>query len=217
MFNAVFFDMDGVTIDSEPQWHESERELMAEFGYAWQKEDQIACLGGPLSRVGVYMSSKVRSEHDGPWFTQALIAKQMSKMKGGARVLPGVLDLIANIRSQNLPVALVSASPRNIMSAVLEGLPGNLFDFSISSDDVLRTKPDPDPYLLAAEKARVRIEESLVIEDSLTGIASAKSAGAWVLAVPHYINVPHEERLHSISSLENLTLWDIEHLFLHRS
>ena len=213
MFNAVFFDMDGVTIDSEPQWHDSERELMAEFGYAWQEEDQVACLGGPLSRVGLYMAAKVHSSHDGAWFTQALIEKQMEKMSSGADVLPGVFELITEIRAAQLPVALVSASPRNIMNAVLKGLPEGLFDFSISSDDVKNTKPDPDPYLLAAQKAGVDISHSLVIEDSLTGIHSAKSAGSWVLAVPHFIKVKQEERLRTVPSLAGLTFSRIQELF----
>lgn len=213
MFNAVFFDMDGVTVDSEPQWHDSERELMADFGYTWLEEDQVACLGGPLSRVGIYMSNKVRNRHDGAWFTNALIERQMEKMRMGVRILPGVLDLISQIRGNGLPVALVSASPRNIMDAVLHGLPSELFDFSISSNDVAQTKPHPDPYLLAASKLGIDIVDCLVIEDSLTGISSARSAGAWILAVPHYVKIEPENRMRVVSSLENLSIEKIEKLF----
>lgn len=213
MFSAVFFDMDGVTVDSEPQWHESERELMADFGYTWLEEDQIACLGGPLSRVGLYMSDKVDNKHDGTWFTNALIERQMEKMRNGVRILPGVLDFISHLRSSELPLALVSASPRNIMDAVLQGLPSGLFDFSISSNDVAQTKPHADPYLLAASKLGIDICDCLVIEDSLTGISSARSAGAWILAVPHYVEVTSDERMRVVSSLENLTIEKIAELF----
>ena len=54
-YDAVFFDMDGLLVNSEPLWLEAETELMANFGYAWRTEDQNQCLGGPLSRVGTYM------------------------------------------------------------------------------------------------------------------------------------------------------------------
>ena len=213
MFDAIFFDMDGVTIDSEPQWHLSERELMAEFGYEWQEVDQIACLGGPLSRVGIYMAEKVQNVHDGAWFTNALISKQIEKMRNGVEILPGVESLISDFRSLKLPIALVSASPRRIMDVALDVLPSGFFDFSISSDDVERTKPHPDPYLLAAKKIGVDIHNCLVIEDSMTGITSARAAGAWILAVPHYIDVPAEERLRKVTSLAGLTAAYVEELF----
>jgi len=213
MFQAIFFDMDGVTVDTEPQWQESERELMSEFNYEWRKEDEVACLGGPLSRVGIYMSEKVGKPHPGEWFTQALINRQMEKMRQGVEILPGVETLVGEFRAQGLPVALVSASPRNIMDAVFAGLSHHLFDFSISADDVTRTKPDPEPYLVAASRAGVDIRESLVIEDSLTGITSAKAAGAYILAVPHFISIEEEPRLKVVSSLAGVLAKDIVQKF----
>lgn len=59
-FDAVFFDMDGLMVDSEPEWLKSESEITAAYGYQWQPEDQVACLGGPLSRVGQYMHQKCK-------------------------------------------------------------------------------------------------------------------------------------------------------------
>ena len=53
-FDAVFFDMDGLMVDSEPEWFKSETEVTAKFDYAWSEEDQIACLGGPLAS-GAYL------------------------------------------------------------------------------------------------------------------------------------------------------------------
>lgn len=204
MFHAAFFDMDGVTIDSEPQWHLSERELMQEHGYSWQESDQIACLGGPLWRVGEYMSAKANSDKGGTWFMNALIEKQISRMREGIEILPGVTELVASFREYEIPVALVSASPRLILDAVFGSAHHDLFDFTISSDDVVQTKPHPEPYLTAANQAGVDITKSLVIEDSFTGITSGKSAGAYVLAIPHFIEVPEEERVKVASSLVGL-------------
>ena len=57
-FDAVFFDMDGLMVDSEPEWLLSEKEVTEPFGYAWLDADQVACLGGPLTKVGQYMFEK---------------------------------------------------------------------------------------------------------------------------------------------------------------
>jgi beta-phosphoglucomutase-like phosphatase (HAD superfamily) len=82
----------------------------------------------------------------------------------------------------------------------------NYYQFSISASDVTRSKPFPDPYLLAAEKFRVDITESIVLEDSATGVQSATAAGAYVIAVPHL--VPIEEKLRRIilKTLENISV-----------
>ena len=72
-FDAVFFDMDGLTINSEPQWLEAEIELTAPYGYNWTTEDQAACLGGPLWRVGQYMSDVCNGAQDGSYFHNAIV------------------------------------------------------------------------------------------------------------------------------------------------
>lgn len=203
-FHAAFFDMDGVTVDTEPQWLAAETALLAEFGHTWTHEDQIHCLGGPLSRVGVYMASLVDTEHDGPWFTQTLIDRMAQSLTSAPIVLPGVLDLISNLRELEIPVALVSASPRNIMDSVISTLPENLFDFSISSNDVKNTKPDPEPYLVAAARAGVDIRKSVVFEDSKTGLTAAHAAGASVIAVPFFTTVEEHPRQLIATSLEEV-------------
>ena len=71
--SAVFFDMDGTLVDSEPIWFESERELMARFDYNWTQDDQKETVGGPLLRVGKIMAKKSNSNNDPEFFMEALI------------------------------------------------------------------------------------------------------------------------------------------------
>ena len=209
MFEAVFFDMDGVTIDSEPQWQRSETTLMERFGYIWSEEDQAHCVGGPLTRVGEYMALKSGSQLNGSWFMEQLISIQMEAMRDGAELLPGVSDFVQQCRDAHVPVALVSASPRNIVDSVLSALPKNFFDFSISSDEVVRTKPDPLPYLTAAKRLGVQISASLIIEDSKTGIQSAKSAGAYILAIPHFFSLESTSRMKVVKTLEGISIAEL--------
>ena len=212
-FEAVFFDMDGLFVDSEPVWLESEAEVTAPFGYAWKDEDQVACLGGPLSRVGEYMFEKCNHVESPAFFTNTLIEIQSAKLRGKTPLMPGASELLHQLQSQNIATGLVSVSPRNIVNAVLDNLGGNPFPFSISSDDVTNTKPHPDAYYLAAKKAGAEISRCLVFEDSLTGVSAAKSSGAWVIAVPHLVFVPQEPRVRSIKSLTQISLNKLQALF----
>ena len=204
-FDAVFFDMDGLMVDSEPEWLQSEVEVTAPYGYTWLEEDQIACLGGPLSRVGQYMYDKCAQQQSPEFFTQSLIDTQAAKMRGNTPTMPGAVELVRELQSHGVKTALVSASPRNIVDAVLDNLGHDLFPFSISSDDVVNTKPHPDAYLKAANISQSDIANCLVFEDSLTGMKAATSSGAYLIAVPHLVTIDESARVRVIKSLAQLS------------
>ena len=204
-FEAVFFDMDGLMVDSEPEWLKSETEVTAAFGYSWLEEDQVACLGGPLTKVGQYMFDKCGQQQSPQFFTQTLIDTQVARMRGNTPTMPGAIELVRELQLHGVKTALVSASPRDIVAAVLDNLGHDLFPFSISSDDVAVTKPDPECYLKAATMSGSEISKCLVFEDSITGITAAKASGAYLIAVPHLVSVAESVRVRVIKSLEQLS------------
>ena len=204
-FEAVFFDMDGLMVDSEPEWLKSETEVTAAFGYSWLEEDQVACLGGPLTKVGQYMFDKCGQQQSPQFFTQTLIDTQVARMRGNTPTMPGAIELVRELQLHGVKTALVSASPRNIVDAVLDNLGHDLFPFSISSDDVAMTKPDPECYLKAATMSESEISKCLVFEDSITGITAAKASGAYLIAVPHLVSVAESVRVRVIKSLEHMS------------
>jgi HAD superfamily hydrolase (TIGR01509 family) len=211
-FEAVFFDMDGLMVDSEPEWLLSEIEVTAPFGYRWQDEDQVACLGGPLSKVGQYMFDKCGQVQSPQFFTQTLIDTQVARMRGNTPTMPGAIELVRELQSQGVKTALVSASPRNIVDAVLDNLGHDLFPFSISSDDVTNTKPDPEAYVKAATMSGSDITNCLVFEDSLTGMNAAIASGAYLVGVPHLVSIAESSRVRVIKSLEQLSYAKIKEL-----
>lgn len=211
-FDAVFFDMDGLMVDSEPEWLQSEIDVTAPYGYTWLEEDQIACLGGPLSRVGQYMFDKCGQQNSPEFFTQSLIDTQAAKMRGNTPTMPGAVELVRELQSHGVKTALVSASPRNIVDAVLDNLGHDLFPFSISSDDVVNTKPHPDGYLKAAAISQSEINNCLIFEDSLTGMKAATSSGAFLIAVPHLVTIEESARVRVIKSLAQLSYAKIAEL-----
>ena len=197
--------MDGLFLDSEPQWHQSQQEICARYSYAWDDDDQRICIGGPLSRVGDYISEICAHDMTGVQVVEELTQMMLVKLSSKAILMPGAFAAVERVR-QEMPVALVSASPRILMDAALTTLPKDFFRFSISADDVARTKPFPDPYLEAAERMGVAPGSCVVFEDSLTGIASAKSAGCAVVAVPHYVEVILAPKVRVVGSLNDVSL-----------
>ena len=208
-YSAVFFDMDGLLINSEPLWLESETEMMAAFDYQWLESDQAACLGGPLDRVGNYMSNLIGGKKDGHSLMLEIIERMVEKFKGDLPLMPGALTLIDDLRAHDVELTLVSASPRSLVDAALANFEINPFSRSISSNDVKVTKPDPEGYLLAASSGGHDISDSLIFEDSLTGVTAAKASGAWVMAVPHLVPITKAGRVDVTDSLAN---WSYEKL-----
>ena len=204
-FEAAFFDMDGLMVDSEPHWFLSEKAVTAPFGYSWMEEDQLACLGGPLSKVGQYMFDKCGQQQSPQFFTQTLIDTQVARMRGDTPIMPGAIELVRELQSNGIKTGLVSASPRNIVDAVLDNLGHEFFPFSISSDDVIETKPHPEGYLKAATITGSDISNCLIFEDSLTGMSAAIASGAYLIGVPHLVSIAESERVRVIKSLEQLS------------
>ena len=213
-FEAVLFDMDGLTIDSEPQWLEAEIELTAPYGYLWTVEDQALCLGGPLSKVGSYMSEVTKAE-DGEYFRQEIIKLMAAKVSKKTSFMPGARELMESLHLANIPMALVSASPRLIVDAALSNFEDIPFTATISADDVKNTKPDPEGYLRAAELLNVNIRNCLILEDSATGVTAARASGARVIAVPHLVKIENDSQTKVISSLTQLNLDQLKEYFIN--
>jgi HAD superfamily hydrolase (TIGR01509 family) len=211
-FDAVFFDMDGLMVDSEPEWLLSEIDVTAPFGYTWLEVDQVACLGGPLTKVGQYMFEKCGNQESPEFFTQTLIDTQVARMRGNTPTMPGAIELVRELQFHGVKTGLVSASPRNIVDAVLDNLGHELFPFSISSDDVQNTKPDPEGYLKAATLSGSDICNCLIFEDSLTGMNAAIASGAYLVGVPHLVSIEESERVRVIKSLETMSFSKLQEL-----
>jgi HAD superfamily hydrolase (TIGR01509 family) len=209
-FQAIFFDMDGLFLDSEPQWHEAETLMMRENGYDWKPEDQLHCLGGPLRRVAEYMSGCLQDRKSPADLEAMIIAEMTGRLSKKVPLMPGALAISKAIHESGIKQGLVSASPRPIVDGVLRGMLEKYFDVNVAAGDIERTKPFPDPYLHAAKLLDVDISQCLIFEDSPTGIKAAVASGAFVVAVPHYIDVEEQPRLKVISSFEDISLSDLE-------
>jgi HAD superfamily hydrolase (TIGR01509 family) len=209
MFEAILFDMDGLFIDSEPDWHAAETEMMQGYGYDWQPSDQLQCLGGPLSRVTEYMSSCLKGTVEPEVLGEEIINEMKTRLSSATSYMPGSIEFSKLVSQAQIPQALVSASPRVLVDAVVSNLAQNYFKETVAAGDIERTKPFPDPYLHGAKLLGVDISKCLIFEDSQTGITAATASGAFVVAIPHFIEVIESARLKRIDSFVGLTLQEV--------
>lgn len=170
-----------------------------------------------MARVDAYMRSKLPSadlDRFAPLaLTNQLLQRMEDRLSQDIPFTPGAFELVNEMKSANLPLALVSASSRPLMNAALKSIGSQLFDITISDNDVERSKPDPEGYVKAAASLDVDISRSLIIEDSITGMTAAIASGAFVLGLPHVAELPHGPKVIHHPTLENLTMRDIANLF----
>ena len=205
MFQAVFFDMDGLFIDSEPDWHTAELEMMRTYGYDWTPEDQLHCLGGPLTRVTEYMSKCLKGAKTSEHLGELVVDEMRKRLSKTVPLMAGALEFSRDLSKAGIPQGLVSASPRPIVDAVLTAMNEQYFAHSVAAGDIERTKPHPDPYLHAAKLLNVEIEQCVIFEDSPTGLTAARASGAFVIGIPHFVEVLEEPRLKIVKSFEDVS------------
>lgn len=184
---AVLWDMDGTIIDSEPEWLAASIEVVEAAGGVWLDEDEDAILGvssidhaKALNRA-VKRGTRQDSDH---WelFNQVVDAIERH-MREGFTLIPGAADLLQAFQEAGIPQALVTASPRVLVDALFDGIDRHPLQEAVTGSDDIPGKPDPAPYLLGAEKLGVPINRCLAFEDSQTGLAAARGAGAHTIAV----------------------------------
>ena len=196
MPHAVLWDMDGTLVDTEGLWLASEHQVMGALGASWTDEDQVICLGGPLERVTAHMRERSATDLDDDAVGQMLLDAMEGRLRNEPlEWRPGARELLLECTALDLPTALVSASWARLITAVVEGIETDLgfppFATIVAGDDVRNSKPHPEPYLEAARRLGTTASDCLALEDSPTGITSARDAGCAVIAIPQLATVAH--------------------------
>jgi len=202
---AVLFDMDGLLVDTEHAWGAAETTVMAGLGGpAWTDADKAEMVGGPLLRVGEYMTARAGSDLPAAVVADRLVDAMADLLARGARHRPGAARLLADLDAHGVPAALVSSSPRRLVDAVLSSVGGDHFRVTLAGDEVAHTKPHPEPYLVACRRLGSEARATVVLEDSPVGVEAAEAAGCLVVAVPFVVPIDQGPRRHVVPSLEHL-------------
>jgi HAD superfamily hydrolase (TIGR01509 family) len=209
---AVLWDMDGTLVDSEKVWTVSLEDTAHRLGGELSAEAREAMVGSNMARSLALMFDDLGLEHDPARMAQAeqwLIDRTGELFAAGLEWRPGALEALRMVRAAGWPTALVTNTLRSLTEKALDSIGREHFTVTVCGDEVPRGKPDPDPYLRAAELLGVAPESCLAVEDSPTGSTAAERAGSAVLVVPCDVAVPAGPRRVHRRSLLGLTPDDI--------
>lgn len=207
---ALLIDMDGTLVETESRWWAAERRVMEMHGSTWEEDDQNQAIGGPLFKVVEYMGAKANVNAE-IIFKQIVDEMLDSFSKYKSELLPGWEKIINEARNQGIKTALVTASNKVLADALLQNNSfENYFDLVITSDDVVDTKPHPEPYLTAAKHFGLDVLECLAFEDSNTGITSSLGAGIPTIALPDRVLLDARRGMKILNSLQGLNLNDLK-------
>jgi len=209
---AVLWDMDGTLVDTEPYWIEAEHALAAEHGATWSHEQAMHLVGSDLLDSGRYIVDEMGLDLTPEQVVDRLLDGVVGRVVEAVPWRPGARELLAALRREGVPCALVTMSWRRFTDPVLAHLPEGTFDAVVTGDAVSRGKPHPEPYETAARLLGVEPADAVAIEDSETGTRSAEAAGCTVVVVPLHVPVEPGERRFPHDTLEGLTPTDLARL-----
>jgi HAD superfamily hydrolase (TIGR01509 family) len=194
---AVFFDQDGVIIDTERDGHRvAFNQTFKDFGFDFEWDEdyyhELLQIAGGKERMKQHLNTKGFGKEIDPGEVDDLI-QRMHKHKTAAFVeliesgqlplRPGIKRFMKEINDKGLVLGVCTTSNEKAANAVAKGVLADIkFDFVLAGDIVSKKKPDPEIYNLALEKSGLRPEECLVIEDSRNGVLAARAAGMFVIA-----------------------------------
>ena len=195
VIEAVIFDMDGVIVDSEHVWNEARETLARERGGRWHDGAQRDMMGMSSLEWSRYMHDVIGLAESPEEISAEVVGRLQAIYRAELPLIDGALDGVRRIAG-GWPLGLASSSNRELIDLVLD-LAGLVpyFEATVSSEEVARGKPSPDVYLETARRLGVDPSGCAAIEDSTSGIRSAKAAGMRVVAIPNPRYPPDEEAL----------------------
>lgn len=196
--------MDGTLVDTEPYWIDCEFELVEAHGGTWNLDHAHAIVGSDLMDSARYIRDHGGVDLPAEEIVNQLIDGVIARVRRKVPWRPGARDLLAELRVEKIPCALVTMSWRRLADAIVGELPSGSFAATIVGDEVRHGKPHPEPYRAAAHALSVSPRDCVALEDSPTGVRSATAAGCHVIAIPHIVEVPPNRDHRQVASLTEL-------------
>jgi HAD superfamily hydrolase (TIGR01509 family) len=211
---AVLWDMDGTLIDSEPYWLASESAFAAAHDSNWGDEDGLGVIGMSLYESSKLLKARVGSTLEPQQIIDQITDGVLQQLEQSIPWRPGARELLKLLKDNNIKTALVTGSMHRMAQKVADQIGFDAFDVIVGGDDVIKGKPHPESYLLAAKMLGVDPTDCVAFEDSLTGITAAEAAGTKAVGIPHIVEIPMSEGRILWPTLEGVTLTKLKGLFL---
>ncbi len=183
---AVVFDLDGLMFDTEALFFRSCSAVLESRGKRFTPEIMRSLIGRRAVEVAGWLKELAGVDEPPEVILSQVRERFLAEVDTAVHPTPGLIALLDHIHREALPTAVATSSGRPYVDRLLNrhGL-ADRFAFILTAEDVTRGKPDPQIYLLAADRFHVQPGELLVLEDSPAGVEAGRAAGAVVVAVPH--------------------------------
>ncbi|MEV0281956.1 HAD family phosphatase [Streptomyces sp. NPDC050610] len=184
---SVIFDLDGTLVDSEPNYYEAGRQVLAQYGvtgFSWEQHTRFIGIGTRETLAALRREYRIEAPVE-----ELLAAKNRAYLElAGARteVFPEMRDFVKRLHAAGVPMTVASGSSREAIGAVLAatGLDAQLTTF-VSAEEVAAGKPEPDIFLEAARRLGAAPADCVVLEDAPPGAEAAHRAGMRCVAIPY--------------------------------
>lgn len=206
MFDGIFWDNDGVLMETEHLYYQANAQALAGVG--------VTLTLDTFRRISLQQGESVLdlAVGAGPELRRVRDEIYYRLLGEDAQVVPGVLDILEQLHGR-VPMAIVTSCRRDnfLQMHRQSGLLG-YFDFILTREDYGASKPDPEPYLAACARAGLEPGRCLAVEDSERGVTAASRAGLAVAAIPGEMNQGgdftaarwHLESIHQLPELLDL-------------
>ncbi|MFD9075593.1 HAD family hydrolase [Streptomyces lasiicapitis] len=184
---SVIFDLDGTLVDSEPNYFEAGRQLLAEHGitdFTWQ--DHETYVGSSTQETLALWKERYGLTAPHPDLLAEKNRRYLELARASTRVYPEMRKFVERLYDAGVPMAVASGSSRPAIEAILAGtgLDAHLTTL-VSADEVAHGKPAPDVFLAAAALLGAAPADCVVLEDAAPGALAAKAAGMRCVAIPY--------------------------------
>jgi len=189
MIKALIFDFDGLILDTESPEFQAWQEVFTAHGHELRADLWADLIGRPRTYFDMYAYFK---ELNGPLTDLDVLRKdrrtRVVQLVLKQPILPGVRTYLTEAREMGLKIGLASSSGGDYVRGHLRRLDlFNYFHVTKCFEDTELHKPDPEPYLAVLEAMSVSPGEAVAFEDSPNGVAAARAAGIFCVAVPNPI------------------------------
>lgn len=204
---AILFDMDGVLIEAKDWHYEALNKALNLFGMEISRYDHLVTYDGLPTKMKLQMLTKERGLPKGLHvFINDM--KQLYTMEiVQAECKPRFYHeyALSKLKRDGYKMAVCSNSIRNSVEVMIsKAALSDYVDFFISNQDVTKGKPDPEMYLKAINKLKLKPRECMIVEDNENGIKAAKASGANVMIVEEVEDVNYQNIMDHIKKFERI-------------
>ena len=191
-FKAAIFDMDGLILDSERTVLSCWEKIGEKYGFKDIVSYGISVIG-KNKKATIDEFERIYGEPGDRYERELREIYNGLAQKGEVPLKPHTLELLESMKNAGMKIAIASSSTREEVTTQMEMLGAlKFFDTCVCGDQVTKSKPDPEIFLLACEALGVKPEEAVGLEDSFNGVRACKASGLYTIMVPDIIR-PDDE------------------------